>query len=97
MPSHQLADVISSILNVSFKEKWEILNAVDVSERFKKALPLLLRQIEGQKMLQKKSDKESSGGGQMAEYFQKKPKSRQAMLDDDHDIDEIEDLEIKLR
>ena len=47
VPSHQLADIMASIINASFNEKLEILNAVDLKERFLKALPLLLRQIEG--------------------------------------------------
>ena len=59
IPNHQLADLISSIVNASFNEKLEILNAIDLKDRFSKALPLLLRQIEGLKMLQEKQEQES--------------------------------------
>ena len=59
IPNHQLADLISSIVNASFNEKLEILNAINLKDRFSKALPLLLRQIEGLKMLQEKQEQES--------------------------------------
>ena len=59
IPNHQLADLMSSIVNASFNEKLEILNAIDLKDRFSKALPLLLRQIEGLKMLQEKQEQES--------------------------------------
>ncbi len=46
VPSHQMADIISAIVQASFKEKMEILSAVDLRERFEKALPLLQRLID---------------------------------------------------
>ena len=56
VPSHQLADIMASIVNATFNEKLDILNAVDLKIRFEKALPLLLRQIEGVKLLQEKQE-----------------------------------------
>lgn len=46
LPSQHLADVCAAIVKASPNEKLEVLDAVDLTERFKKALPLLLRQIE---------------------------------------------------
>ena len=46
LPSHQLPDVCASIVKGSYHEKSEILNAVDLQDRFAKTLPLLVRQIE---------------------------------------------------
>ena len=33
-PSHQLADIISAIVNATFKEKLDVLNAVDLKDRY---------------------------------------------------------------
>lgn len=46
LPVHSLPDVCAAIVRASHSERLEILDAVDLSERFKKTLPLLLRQIE---------------------------------------------------
>ena len=46
LPSQNLADVTASIVKASYSEKLQVLDAVDVLERFKKTLPLLIRQIE---------------------------------------------------
>lgn len=62
VPSHQLADIMASIVNATFNEKLDILNAVDLKIRFEKALPLLLRQIEGVKLLQEKQELEKREG-----------------------------------
>jgi ATP-dependent Lon protease len=53
LPAHHLADLCASLVNASFMEKLQVLDAVDLSERLKKALPLLVRQIEGLEMLRK--------------------------------------------
>ncbi len=52
VPSHQLADLLASLVNSSYKEKLEILETLDLEDRFKKALPLVKRQAEGLKMIQ---------------------------------------------
>ena len=46
MPPHELADIMASIIQSSFQEKIDILNAVGLEERFQIALPLLKRQLE---------------------------------------------------
>ncbi len=46
VPSEHLPDLCASIVKTSLSEKIQVLDAVDLSERFKKTLPLLIRQIE---------------------------------------------------
>ncbi|XP_026143218.1 lon protease homolog 2, peroxisomal [Carassius auratus] len=53
LPRETLPDVLAAMIRTSNKEKLQVLDAVDLEERFKKALPLLTRQIEGLKLLQK--------------------------------------------
>nr|XP_020460032.1 lon protease homolog 2, peroxisomal [Monopterus albus] len=53
LPRETLPDVVASMLRTSNKEKLQVLDAVSLEERFKKALPMLTRQIEGLKLLQK--------------------------------------------
>lgn len=45
LPIHSLPDVCAAIVRASHAERLEILDAVDLTERFKRTLPLLLRQI----------------------------------------------------
>ncbi|XP_070829176.1 lon protease homolog 2, peroxisomal [Chaetodon trifascialis] len=53
LPRETLPDVVASMIRTSNAEKLQVLDAVSLEERFKKALPLLTRQIEGLKLLQK--------------------------------------------
>ncbi|XP_067651639.1 lon protease homolog 2, peroxisomal-like [Haliotis asinina] len=53
LPSQHLPDVCAAIVKASYTEKIQVLDAVDLTDRFKKALPLLMRQIEGLKLLQR--------------------------------------------
>ncbi|GAA6101789.1 lon protease homolog 2, peroxisomal [Tachysurus ichikawai] len=53
LPRETLPDVLAAMIRTSNTEKLQVLNAVDLEERFKKTLPLLTRQIEGLKLLQK--------------------------------------------
>ena len=46
VPSQHLPDICTSIVKASQAEKIQVLDAVDLGERFKKTLPLLMRQIE---------------------------------------------------
>ena len=46
LPSQNLPDITASIVKASYAEKIQVLDAVDLRERFKKTLPLLMRQIE---------------------------------------------------
>ncbi|XP_043562859.1 lon protease homolog 2, peroxisomal [Chiloscyllium plagiosum] len=53
LPKETLPDILASIIRTSTNEKLQILDAVSLEERFKKTIPLLVRQIEGLKLLQK--------------------------------------------
>ncbi|XP_037109920.1 lon protease homolog 2, peroxisomal [Syngnathus acus] len=53
LPKETLPDVVASMIRTSNKEKLQVLDAVSLEERFKKTLPMLTRQIEGFKLLQK--------------------------------------------
>jgi len=46
VPVRHLPDICASLVKASYVEKMQILDAVDISDRFKRTLPLLLRQIE---------------------------------------------------
>ncbi|MEQ2195349.1 Lon protease-like protein 2 [Xenoophorus captivus] len=53
LPRETLPDVVASMIRTSNKEKLQVLDTVSLEERFRKALPMLTRQIEGLKLLQK--------------------------------------------
>ncbi|XP_017297071.1 lon protease homolog 2, peroxisomal isoform X1 [Kryptolebias marmoratus] len=53
LPRETLPDVVASMIRTSNQEKLQVLDAVGLEERFRTALPLLTRQIEGLKLLQK--------------------------------------------
>ncbi|KAJ8271926.1 hypothetical protein COCON_G00107850 [Conger conger] len=53
LPKETLPDILAAMIRTSNKEKLQVLDAVGLEERFKKTLPLLTRQIEGLKLLQK--------------------------------------------
>ncbi|KAM7396172.1 hypothetical protein PAMP_019234 [Pampus punctatissimus] len=53
LPRETLPDVVASMIRTTNKEKLQVLDALSLEERFKKALPMLTRQIEGLKLLQK--------------------------------------------
>ncbi|XP_029464338.1 lon protease homolog 2, peroxisomal [Rhinatrema bivittatum] len=53
LPRESLPDILTSVIRTTNKEKLQILDAVSLEERFKMAIPLLVRQIEGLKLLQK--------------------------------------------
>ncbi|RXM34624.1 Lon protease-like 2, peroxisomal [Acipenser ruthenus] len=53
LPKETLPDMLASMIRTSNSEKLQILDAVGLEERFKKLIPLLTRQIEGLKLLQK--------------------------------------------
>ncbi|KAG8221987.1 hypothetical protein J437_LFUL003367, partial [Ladona fulva] len=46
IPGQHLADVCSALLKASYEEKLELLDALDLTDRFQKALQLLIRQVE---------------------------------------------------
>ncbi|XP_072551168.1 lon protease homolog 2, peroxisomal isoform X2 [Salminus brasiliensis] len=53
LPKETLPDVLASMIRTSNTEKLQVLDAINLEERFKKTLPMLTRQIEGLKLLQK--------------------------------------------
>lgn len=46
VPVQHLPDICTLLVKASYVEKIQVLDAVDINERFKKTLPLLMRQIE---------------------------------------------------
>ncbi|OWF34794.1 lon protease homolog 2, peroxisomal-like [Mizuhopecten yessoensis] len=104
LPDQHLPDICAAIVKASYSEKIQVLDAIDLTERFKKALPLLMRQIEGLKLLQKtRKDKfeiitkkeGSNRPGNMKRMFGKI--SSDLEEDEDGDIDELMDLEQKIK
>ncbi|XP_041376039.1 lon protease homolog 2, peroxisomal-like [Gigantopelta aegis] len=105
VPSQHLPDICAAIVKASYTEKIQVLDAVDLSERFKKALPLLMRQIEGLKLLQRAkkdgkveiiSRKDVMRSNHMRRAFRK----LNTDIDDedlDGDVDESLDLEQKIK
>ncbi|XP_071973262.1 lon protease homolog 2, peroxisomal [Engystomops pustulosus] len=105
LPKELLPDVLTSIIRTTNEEKLQILDAVGLEERYKVTIPLLLRQIEGLKLLHKtrnpKIDDEKRivairplrklGGGSG------KPFSLESAEDDDEDSDDIISLEKKIK
>ncbi|KAM8891682.1 lon protease homolog 2, peroxisomal [Spinachia spinachia] len=53
LPREALPDVVASMIRTSNKEKLQVLDSLTLEERFKRALPMLTRQIDGLKLLQK--------------------------------------------
>uniref|UniRef100_A0A8C4R434 Lon peptidase 2, peroxisomal n=1 Tax=Eptatretus burgeri TaxID=7764 RepID=A0A8C4R434_EPTBU len=53
LPSEVLPDIIASMIRTSPSEKLEILDTIDLEERFKRTIPLLIRQIESLRLLKK--------------------------------------------
>ncbi|WAR11622.1 LONP2-like protein [Mya arenaria] len=106
VPSQHLPDICAALVKASNTEKIQVLDAVDLTDRFKKALPLLMRQIEGLKLLQKaKKDKaieiriSGKEGGRpynMRRIFRGKMKTD---VDDEEneENDELMDLETKIK
>jgi ATP-dependent Lon protease len=106
LPAHHLADLCASLVNASFIEKLQVLDAVDLSERLKKSLPLLVRQIEGLEMLRKSSNNRTE------KHYAIQPKNRvmiirpqrdtfsrsdHSLVPSDDEGDELQELQQKLR
>lgn len=92
LPTESLPDVCAAIVRASHSERLQILDAVDLAERFKKTLPLLVRQIEGLQLLQKaRKDKVSPLD------ITKLPFQRGKLFEDIDKVDEIAALEKKVR
>ena len=94
-PNHQLADIISALVNASFKEKVEVLNAVKLHDRFTKALPLLSRQIEGLQTLRNSQEKRLQPSKKTDTKV--RHRGRNVLDENNDDSDEIDALEAKLQ
>ncbi|XP_054710679.1 lon protease homolog 2, peroxisomal-like [Uloborus diversus] len=92
LPTESLPDVCAAIVRASHSERLQILDAVDLAERFRKTLPLLVRQIEGLQLLQK-ARKEEVGPLDLTKI----PITRTKLYDDMDKGDEIAALEKKVR
>lgn len=109
IPDHSLADLCTSVVSTTYAEKLDVLNALDITERFKKTLPLLLRQIEDlegdeeQKKLQNKIEMPSNIRSKLPSTISIKiPKRIRSAFSangggDGDDINEIAELQERLR
>lgn len=98
LPKETLPDVVASMIRTSNKEKLQVLDAVSLEERFKMALPMLTRQIEGLKLLQK-TRKAGPDNEKRVSMIHKGFPSRQFRLDEedeDEDSDDTTVLERKI-
>uniref|UniRef100_A0A452TLX0 Lon protease homolog 2, peroxisomal n=1 Tax=Ursus maritimus TaxID=29073 RepID=A0A452TLX0_URSMA len=101
LPREALPDILTSIIRTSNKEKLQILDAVSLEERFKMTIPLLVRQIEGLKLLQKTRKHKQDDDKRVIAI---RPVRRIAHIpgaleddDEDEDNDDIVMLERKIR
>ncbi|XP_014668509.1 PREDICTED: lon protease homolog 2, peroxisomal-like [Priapulus caudatus] len=100
LPPQNLPDICASIVKASYTEKLQVLDSVDLEERLRKTLPLLVRQIEGLRLLQKskKNRMQIVPRSKLPAVLGKMIQTPRDMLDDDKDTDnELLDLENKIR
>lgn len=110
MPTYQLPDTFTAIVKSSVQERLEILRSLSMEDRFRKALPLLERQIQSIKDARQQLRKRSRSGagdqeGNNPQLIIPMPKrsfgglfkgSRRPGNDDD-DEDDLAVLERKIR
>ncbi|XP_058501936.1 lon protease homolog 2, peroxisomal [Solea solea] len=100
LPRETLPDVVAAMIRTSNKEKLQVLDAVSLEERFKTALSMLTKQIEGLHLLQKTRKKSPDNEKRLVPVR----KSRRAFPgrqfnldeDDDEDGDDVTALEKKV-
>uniref|UniRef100_A0A8C7GXX5 Lon protease homolog 2, peroxisomal n=1 Tax=Oncorhynchus kisutch TaxID=8019 RepID=A0A8C7GXX5_ONCKI len=100
LPRETLPDVLASMIHTSNNEKLQVLDAVSLEERFKKTLPLLTRQIEGLKLLQKTRKPRLDDDKRVKAFACGVLPGRQFSLDeegDDEDGDDTAVLERKVK
>uniref|UniRef100_A0A6I8PVT6 Lon protease homolog 2, peroxisomal n=1 Tax=Xenopus tropicalis TaxID=8364 RepID=A0A6I8PVT6_XENTR len=105
LPRELLPDVLTSIIRTTNEEKLQILDAVSLEERFKVTIPLLLRQIEGLKLLQKTRNPKQDDDKRIVAIrpprklgnVSGKSFSLENTDDDDEDSDDIIILEKKIK
>lgn len=92
VPIHTLPDICASIVRATHAERLQVLDAVDLGERFKTTLPLLIRQIEGLQFYhQAKKDGSTSRTFQMEKIGSPHHPRQQLDIDDD-DFEEGDDV-----
>lgn len=96
LPKETLPDVVASMIRTSNKEKLQVLDAVSLEERFKMALPMLTRQIEGLKLLQKtrKAGPDNDGTNKRGPLIQKGFPNRQFRLDEEDEDESGDDTTV---
>ncbi|GCB72669.1 hypothetical protein scyTo_0006413, partial [Scyliorhinus torazame] len=105
LPKETLPDILASIIRTSTNEKLQILDAVGLEERFKKTIPLLVRQIEGLKLLQKTRKSKPNDEKRIVairpirrnNQLLGRPLHLDVVEDDDDDGDDIVMLEKKIK
>lgn len=98
LPKETLPDVVASMIRTSNKEKLQVLDALSLEERFKMALPMLTRQIEGLKLIQKarKSGPDNEKRGTLVHKALPGQQFRLGEEDEDEDGDDTTVLERKI-
>ncbi|KAG0427446.1 hypothetical protein HPB47_025501 [Ixodes persulcatus] len=100
LPVQSLPDVCAAIVRASHAERLQVLDAVDLGDRFKKTLPLLIRQIEGLQLLQHAKKDGSTSRSFQVEKLASSHRPRQQLDIDDDDFeegDEVGSLEKKIK
>ncbi|XP_033117283.1 lon protease homolog 2, peroxisomal-like [Anneissia japonica] len=104
LPVTRLPDIFTAIIKASYNEKIKVLDAVDIEARFRETLPLLMRQIEGLKLLQQakkgkqgKLDTEDHKKNIRVMDFKKELRKYQKSINDEGEVDEISELEEKIK
>lgn len=94
LPIHSLPDVCAAIVRASHAERLQVLDSVDLTERFKQTLPLLLRQIESLQHTHSGKVKDNTSIASKTLQLEKiSPLAKQQRLDfDDGDLEEADDL-----
>ncbi|XP_046385747.1 lon protease homolog 2, peroxisomal-like [Ischnura elegans] len=93
IPGHNLADVYSQLLKASYSEKLELLDAIDLTDRFQKALHILLRHVESIQNKKKQQHSFILGRRPVNEIISSGGKDE----DEISETDEIHELQAKLR
>lgn len=88
LPVQSLLDVCASIVRATQEERLEILDTIDIAERLRKILPLLLRQIENIKLLQNSKKDEGITRSMQVEKIVPIRGNRQKFDFDDEDMEE---------
>ncbi len=101
LPTPRLLDIFASIVKATYNEKLQVLDAVDLEQRIRKILPLLARQIEGLKLLQRtRANKGPSALRDRHKNLALKTALKKVNIGDigeENELDEIADLDKKIK